>query len=34
MKALRLKPLHKIKENLVRGDDRCVIELTFERKDK
>jgi len=32
MKALRLKPLHRIKENLIKGDGRCVIELTFERK--
>ncbi len=31
MKALRLKPLHEIKENLVKGDDRCVIQLTFAR---
>ena len=29
MKALRLKPLHDIKESLVRGDGRCVIEITF-----
>jgi hypothetical protein len=29
MKALRLKPLHEIKESLVRGDGRCVIEITF-----
>jgi hypothetical protein len=34
MKALRLKPLHQIRENLIRGDDRCVIELSFERKGK
>jgi len=30
MKALRLKPLHVIKESLIRGDRRCVIEITFE----
>jgi len=29
MKALRLKPLHDIKESLVRGHGRCVIEITF-----
>jgi len=29
MKALRLKPLHEIKESLVKGDERCVIEITF-----
>ena len=29
MKALRLKPLHEIKESLVSGDGRCVIEITF-----
>jgi hypothetical protein len=29
MKALRLKPLHEIKESLVKGDGRCVIEITF-----
>ena len=29
MRALRLKPLHKITESLVRGDVRCVIEITF-----
>jgi hypothetical protein len=29
MKALRLKPLHEIKESLVTGDGRCVIEITF-----
>ena len=34
MKALRLKPLHQIKESLFKGDSRCVIELTFERKGK
>jgi hypothetical protein len=34
MKALRLKPLHTIKENLIQGDSRCVIELTFERNGK
>jgi hypothetical protein len=29
MRALRLKPLHEIKESLVKGDGRCVIEITF-----
>ena len=29
MKALRLKLLHEIKESLVSGDGRCVIEITF-----
>jgi hypothetical protein len=29
MKALRLRPIHEIKESLVRGDGRCVIEVTF-----
>lgn len=29
MKALRLKPLHEIKESLVKGDGRCVIRITF-----
>jgi hypothetical protein len=29
MKALRLAPLHRIRENLVHGDGRCVIEVTF-----
>ena len=29
MKALRLKPLHEIKESLVKGNGRCVIEITF-----
>jgi hypothetical protein len=29
MKALRLKPLHEIKQSLVNGDGRCVIEITF-----
>jgi hypothetical protein len=29
MKALRLKPLHEIRESLVRGDPRCLIHLTF-----
>ena len=29
MKALRLKPLHEIKECLVRGDKRCVVVTTF-----
>ena len=34
MKALRLKRLHHIKESLVHGDGRCVIELTFAREGK
>ena len=34
MKALRLEPIHEIKESLVKGDDRCVIQLTFARKDR
>jgi hypothetical protein len=29
MKALRLKPLHEIKESLVKGHGRCVVETTF-----
>ena len=29
MKALRLNPLHEIKESLVKGDGRCVIRITF-----
>jgi hypothetical protein len=29
MKALRLEPLHEIRESLVRGDGRCVIEVRF-----
>ena len=29
MKALRLKPVHEIKESLVKGDGRCVIKVTF-----
>jgi hypothetical protein len=29
MKALRLKPLHEIKESLVKGNGRCVIRLSF-----
>ena len=29
MKALRLKPVHEIKESLVKGDSRCLIEITF-----
>jgi len=34
MKTLRLKPLHQIKENLFRGDGRCVIELTFAKESR
>jgi hypothetical protein len=29
MKALRLKPIHEIKESLVKGDGRCVITITY-----
>lgn len=29
MKALRLRPLHQIKESVVRGDGRCIIQITF-----
>lgn len=29
MRALRLRPLHEIKESLVKGDGRCVIVTTF-----
>jgi hypothetical protein len=29
MKALRLKPIHEIRESLVKGDSRCLIEITF-----
>jgi hypothetical protein len=29
MKALRLKPIHEIKGSLVKGDGRCLIEITF-----
>lgn len=32
MKALRLKPLHEIKQSLRKGDGRCVIELAFVKK--
>ena len=32
MKALRLTPLHEIKESLIGGDGRCVITLTFSPK--
>jgi hypothetical protein len=34
MKALRLRPLHRINESLVNGDGRCVIEITFAGQDK
>ena len=34
MKALRLKPIHEIKESLVKGDSRCVIELTFDKENR
>lgn len=30
MKALRLKPIHEIRESLVKGHHRCVIQLSFE----
>ena len=29
VKALRIKPLHEIKESLLQGDGRCVVEVTF-----
>ncbi len=29
MKALRLKPVHEIKESLVKGDPHCVIRIAF-----
>ena len=29
MKALRLKPIHRIRESLVKGDGRCVVTITF-----
>jgi hypothetical protein len=29
MKALRLKPIHEIRESLINGDGRCVIKITF-----
>jgi hypothetical protein len=29
MKALRIKPIHEIKESLIKGDGRCVITITF-----
>jgi hypothetical protein len=29
MKALRLKPIHEIKESLIKRDGRCVITVTF-----
>jgi hypothetical protein len=32
MKALRLKPIHGIRESLVKGDGRCVITITFSPK--
>ena len=28
-KSLHIKPLHKIRESLVKGDGRCVIQITF-----
>lgn len=34
MKALRLKTLHEIKESLLKGDGRCVIQLTFVKQGK
>lgn len=30
MKALRLKPIHRIRQSLVRGGNSCIIEVTFE----
>ncbi len=32
MKALRLKPLHRIEKSLVNGDDECVISFTFQTR--
>lgn len=32
MKALKLEPLHRIRESLIRGDGRCVIEITFSER--
>jgi hypothetical protein len=32
MKALRLKLSHSIEKSLVRGDDECIIKITFEKK--
>ena len=29
MKALRIKPIHEIKESLIKGDGRCVITVTL-----
>ncbi|MFB0532742.1 MAG: hypothetical protein ACETVU_03635 [Desulfatiglandales bacterium] len=29
MKSLRLKPIHEIRESLVKGNGRCVIKVTF-----
>ena len=29
LKALRLEPIHELKESLVKGDGRCVITITF-----
>ena len=29
MKSLRLKPIHEIRESLVKGNGRCVIKITF-----
>ena len=34
MKALRLNPLHEIQESLIKGDNRCVITVTFAGKDQ
>jgi hypothetical protein len=34
LRALHLAPLHAIKESLVKGDGRCVIEVTFSRRAK
>jgi hypothetical protein len=33
MKALHLKPIHEIKESLVKGDGRCVITIAFSPND-
>jgi hypothetical protein len=33
MKALRLKPIHEIRESLIKGNGRCVIKVTFSPKE-
>lgn len=32
MRALRLKPIHRIKKSLMMGDEQCVIEITFAKE--